>query len=152
MAAPTSINTLLSIHSDSRLEQLVKHSQKIQQLSALIKDYLPPPISNHCYVSNIRNNILYLCTDSPVWTMKTHYLTGNLLMHLRKKQGMHHLVTVQVRTRPGRFQKQEIKTPRKPISKNTATLISSIAKYSCHPKLKKALHNLVLHSKRHNIT
>ena len=57
--------------------------EQLQQLQQAISNLLPPTIGNYCKVANLRNGVLVLTTNSPVWKHQLNFLKMDLLEQLR---------------------------------------------------------------------
>ncbi len=144
--------------------KFVVQAKKLTQYTQLLYNILPIECRNHVEVANVRQQILMLITDSPVWTTRLRQLSPQILQYIRensskleigsknsssnKAQIIHH---IQISTRyhannanEQRFSaKKHWHTPQ--ISKKTAELLSQSANSINDPKLKTALLKIASH-------
>ncbi|MGD0465128.1 MAG: DUF721 domain-containing protein [Gammaproteobacteria bacterium] len=76
-----SINALLQ--NSPTITNIRNKLQQLQQLNKIVAKLLPPTISCHCSVANLRDGILILTTTSPVWNHQINFLKMDLLDKLR---------------------------------------------------------------------
>ncbi len=57
--------------------------QQLQQLNKAVANLLPPTIASNCSVANLRDGLLVLTTNSPVWRHQINFLKMDLLDQLR---------------------------------------------------------------------
>ena len=57
--------------------------QQLQQLNKAVTNLLPPTIASNCSVANLRDGLLVLTTNSPVWRHQINFLKMDLLDQLR---------------------------------------------------------------------
>lgn len=144
--------------------KFVIQARKLRQFTQLLRNILPAECRNHVEVANIRQQILMLITDSPVWTTRLRQLSPQILQYIRensskfdpastdsssKAQIIHH---IQISTRYHKNNANEQQSPSKKqqhtpqISKKTAELISQSANSINDLKLKKALLKIASHA------
>jgi len=75
------INTLLQ--TSPVISDFCVKLEQLQQLQQAISNLLPPTIANYCKVANLRNSVLVLTTNSPVWKHQLNFLKMDLLEQLR---------------------------------------------------------------------
>ncbi|SJN55828.1 hypothetical protein VR7878_01464 [Vibrio ruber DSM 16370] len=140
---PTATNELIS---HSKLKEIQKHAESINQLSQIILPLLPKGTQPYVRVANLRRNNLVLEVASAAIKMKLDYERLQILNHLRN-QGFAHLVSLEVVINPSIYRTDssanEDKTPKNPriISSQTADLLKCIADHAS-PKVKKRLENI----------
>lgn len=64
----------------SVLHQLWEKNQQVQQINQTLTDMLPPPLSKHCRVINLREQTAVIYTDSAVWATRLRYLIPEVLL------------------------------------------------------------------------
>lgn len=69
-------------NSSNNLGELLRHVQRLQRLTALLRDALPAPLKDHCCVANLRDGILILHADTPVWAHQLRYHLPQVLQHV----------------------------------------------------------------------
>lgn len=144
--------------------KFVLQAKKLTQFTQLLHNILPVECRNHVEVANIRQQILMLITDSPVWTTRLRQLSPQILQYIRensskidaisndnhsnKKQVIHH-IQISTRYHTKNANEQQISsnkhrhTPH--ISKKTAELLSQSANSINDLKLKTALLKIASH-------
>ena len=129
--------------------KFVNQAKKLTQITQMLHNILPIECRNHVQVANIRQQILMLITDSPVWTTRLRQLSPQILQYIRdnsskfdacfndadnnRNQIIHH---IQISTRyhttnANEKQSSTKKNQHKPeISNKTAELLSQSANTS----------------------
>lgn len=137
--------------------KLVKQAKILAQYTQLLRNVLPIECHNHVEVANIRQQILMLITDSPVWTTRLRQLSPMILQYFNENRTaetatlIHH---IQISTR---YQKKN--TPEKAsatasrrqkpvISSKSAGLLAQSAEIIEHKELKDSLLKLASHGNR----
>ena len=96
MNQPLKINKLLGA---GVLAGLLARSRELRKMDVLLAELLPAPLNAHCRILSIKNTILVLAADSPVWAARLRFqapqLVQQLTQHLSGKRR-----TIQVRVRP----------------------------------------------------
>ena len=101
-----------SFHSNLD-QRLIKQARRLDRLTLLLRQHLPPECDGHYHVANIRNRTLVIITDSPVWTTRLRQLSPIILDTLAQSftgQFQH----VQVNSR---INYQHPQQPQKPLVK-----------------------------------
>lgn len=141
-------------------------ARKLREFEKLLKNVIPVECRDHVQVANIRQNILMLITDSPVWTTRLRQLSPQILQHIHenssklfdcaiqnassKPQMIHH---IQIRTRyhtANTYEQQPASSEQREtpgISKKTADLLTQSANSIDDLKLKTALLKVASHCK-----
>ena len=144
--------------------EFIVQAKKLTQYTQLLHNILPIECRNHVEVANIRQQILMLITDSPVWTTRLRQLSPQILQYIRensskfdtgskntatnKAQIIHHIqISTRYHTKNTKEQQlSSIKHRHKPqISKKTAELLSQSANSINDLKLKTALLKIASH-------
>ncbi|MDM8557642.1 DUF721 domain-containing protein [Candidatus Marithioploca araucensis] len=89
MARPTGI-----------LCRLLQHCQTIKQLNKIFRISLSAPLSQHCYVANLRDKTLVIHTDTSLWATRLRYMIPELLCKWQQDMSMPTIDQVEVRVRP----------------------------------------------------
>jgi len=76
-----SINALLQ--NSPTITNIRNKLQQLKQLNKIVTKLLPPALSCHATVANLRDGILILTTTSPVWNHQINFLKMDLLDKLR---------------------------------------------------------------------
>ena len=96
MKQPLKINKLLGA---GVLAGLLARSRELGKMDILLAALLPAPLNSHCRVLSIRNSILVLAADSPVWAARLRFqapqLAKQIGQHLSGKS-----CKIHVRVRP----------------------------------------------------
>jgi len=144
--------------------KFVIQAKKLNQFTQLLHKILPVECRNHVEVANIRQKILMLITDSPVWTTRLRQLSPQILQYINensskfdaatedcsssKSQIIHH-VQISTRYHSPNTGEQRLSSNRQrhtpKISKKTAELLANSAESINDPKLKKALLKIANH-------
>ena len=147
----------------------IVQAKKLTQYTQLLHNILPIECRNHVEVANIRQQILMLITDSPVWTTRLRQLSPQILQYIRensskfdtssndgcandnrcnKAQIIHHIqISTRYHTKNANQQRFESKKHRQrpQISNKTAELLSQSANSINDLKLKTALLKIAAH-------
>ncbi len=78
---------------------ILKHSQSIQKIDEIFRASLPCPLEQHCYVANLRDKILIIHTDSPLWATRLRYLTPEILRNWHNNPTMPIIERLKIRIR-----------------------------------------------------
>ena len=92
---PLKINKLLGKSDFSRL---LSRARALGELNAVLQDLLPTPLNEHCRIVNLRDGVLYLSADSPVWAARLRFHGAQLVKQLARDHTVR-LRTVRVRVR-----------------------------------------------------
>lgn len=83
-----------------RLCHLSQHSRQLEMLDNLVKDSLPAPLNQHCYVANLREKILVVHTDSSLWATRLRYMIPFLVLKWQQDVSMPTIEQIDVKVRP----------------------------------------------------
>jgi hypothetical protein len=96
MNQPLKINKLFD---SGRLAELHARASDLRKMDILLAELLPAPLNAHCRILSIRNTVMALAADSPVWAARLRFqspqLVKQLARHLSAKR-----YTIHVRVRP----------------------------------------------------
>ena len=111
-------------------------------LDSIIQDLLPSPLKEHCRVLSVRDTVLVLAADSPVWAARLRFHSPRLVKQLVNNKTVK-LRTVQVRVRPADIPPESVKRPVKPVlSEDSSIALEQAARGVRDPELKAALFRL----------
>jgi len=146
MNQPLKINKLLGT---GRLADLLARSRELRKMDTLLTELLPAPLNAHCRLLSIRNTILVLAAESPVWAARLRFhapqLGRQLAEHLSAKR-----CTIHVRVRPPEtaLPPQSHKPVTRPGRQGVAAL-QQAAQTVSDPELKTALLRLANRDRGH---
>ena len=152
--APKTIDDLMAGMSNKFTSYLDK-SQKLSHFQDLLEQSLSAPMAKKCRVSNYRDAILVIETDSAAVAMRLNYMKMSIMSDLRKN-GLPELSQIKVQTNPQAFANRSTPLSQKEnnsqkknlvLSENTANSLLEVAK-SAPPSLKEKLERLARHSKK----
>jgi hypothetical protein len=134
----------------SRIDQsLLKRTDELRRLTALLRSELPPECDGHYHVANIRDRALVIMTDSPVWTTRLRQL-GPRIVTILQNNGRKNLLHIQVFSRPAQATitrtPDRAKTTPRQISPRSSKLLSQAASSIEDSKLRDALQKLARHT------
>ena len=147
----------INIHLDSKL---TAQTRKLEQMTLILKNKLPPECDGHYHVASIRNDTVIIITDSPVWTTRLRQLGPLILQALIDsladlqpnstqpnsiQQRLHHVrVVSRYGPVPDHHQPTAVK---RTISQQSCQQITQTASYISDEKLKNALLKISRHGK-----
>jgi hypothetical protein len=145
MNQPLKINKLLG---SGILASLLARSRELRRLDILLAELLPAPLNAHCRILSIRNSILVLAADSPVWAARLRFHAPQLEKHLAE-----HLAgkrqTIHVRVRPPETDlPPEPHKPVIPLGRQGKSALHQVAQSVSDPELKTALLRLANRDRR----
>ena len=131
------------LQSSDVLCRFTQQLQTIENLNQMVKQCLPEPLNEHCWVANIKNNILTLATTSPSWKHQLHYQKTELLSKLRNLDDWRGISSIHLIVQPESLPPPPIlKTiPPKLNDANRETILT-IAEMIDNSRLKNALKRL----------
>ncbi len=136
MKQPLKINKLLGT---GRIAGLLAHSRELGKMDILLAELLPVPLNTHCHVLSIRNSVLVMAADSPVWAARLRFHAPQLAKQLAQRLSAKRC-TIHVCVRP-----PEIPQPPRPHTaatrpgKQGVTALQQAAQGVSDPELKTAL-------------
>ena len=145
MKQPLKINKLLGT---GRLAGLLACSSELRKMDILLTELLPAPLNEHCHILSIRNSVLVMAADSPVWAARLRFhapqLVKQLLLRLPAKR-----CTIQVRVRPPEIPPVPLQhVVNRPGAQGIAAL-QQVAQTVSDPELKTALLRLANRGRSH---
>jgi hypothetical protein len=136
MKNPLRINKLLKSGAQSRL---LARARLLAQLDAQVQALLAPPLQQHCRVLALREPVLVLAADSPVWAARLRFHAPHLVRQISLPQSMR-LRSIRVRVRPP--EPSATTTPRRPaprLGQRGAAAMQQAAENISDPELKTSL-------------
>jgi len=138
----------INIHLDSKL---TAQTRKLEHLTLILKNNLPPECDGHYHVASIRNDTVIIVTDSPVWTTRLRQLGPLILQALANSAAdsvRQRLLHVRVISRHGpSLNQRQPAVVKRTISQQSCRQIAQTASYISDKKLKNALLKISRHSK-----
>lgn len=152
--APKTLDDLMAGMSN-KLSSYAGKSQKLAHFQALFEQSISVPMAKKCRVSNYRDAIMVIETDSAAVAMRLNYMKMSILSDLRKN-GLPELSQIKVQTNPQAFTNRTTPSSQKEnnsqkkdlvLSEDTANSLLEVAK-SAPPSLREKLEKLAKHSKK----
>jgi len=130
------INKLLG---SGPLAGLLARSRDLRKMGTLLAELLPEPLNAHCRILSIRNTVLVLAADSPVWAARLRFHAPQLEKQLAqytpvKRHAIHVCVRPAETALPPR--------PHKPVNRpgrQAITALQQAAQNVSDPELRTAL-------------
>jgi hypothetical protein len=146
MKQPLKINKLLGT---GPLADLLAHSRDLGKMNILLAELLPAPLNTHCHVLSIRNSVLVMAADSPVWAARLRFHAPQLAKQLTERLSAKRC-TIHVRVRPPEIPlpPQPHKVVMRPGRQGVAALQQAAQSIS-DPGLKTALLRLANRGSKH---
>ncbi|HEY5701898.1 MAG TPA: DUF721 domain-containing protein [Gammaproteobacteria bacterium] len=135
---PTTFNSVNSIleNDKSALADLLQHIRRLQALDRELSTCLGQPLSGHCCIANITDDMLVLHADTSAWAAKIRYLTPNILEHIRRECQLPSLKSVRIRVLPKQSEPQKQKSPVPGITARTSSFLEQAAVSTSDPELR----------------
>ena len=135
MKQPLKINKLLGA---GRLAGLLANSRDLEKMDILLAELLPAPLNTHCHLLSIRNSVLVMAADSPVWAARLRFHAPQLVKQLLPSLAANRC-TIHVRVRPPEIPPVPLRhVVNRPGVQGTAALQQAAQSVS-DPELKTAL-------------
>ncbi len=141
---PTNPGHLLR-QSSGHVSTLIHRARHLEQLTTELQNYIRPPLSQHCAVTNFNTETLVLHTDSPVWATQLRYRSPDILKYMQGQRGLETLRTVRIRVLLPDSGPRNRRSQRMAISPATAKLLRDVAASIPDPVLRSALLRLSRH-------
>jgi len=123
----------------SEISRLLSRARALGELDALVHELIPSPLNAHCRVLAVRDDILVVAADSPVWAARLRYQSSLLVKQLSGISSVK-LRTVQVRVRASEQSTDCRITPiRQPVSARNSMALKQAARSVTDAGLKAAL-------------
>ncbi len=95
MSLPRSLQEVLKgVQGLAGLLGAARQNERYQQL---VNNRLSAPLKEHCQVATLRDGVLVLLADSPVWAARLRFEAPALLKQLEAEPALCGLKTIQVR-------------------------------------------------------
>lgn len=137
MITPLRISKLLKSGAQSRL---LARARLLVELDAQLQTLLAAPLQQHCRVLALREPVLVLAADSPVWAARLRFHAPQLVRQFSLPRSMQ-LRSIRVRVRPPEVDATTA-PPRKPVGccgHRGAVAIQRAAENISDPELKTSL-------------
>ena len=79
MKQPLKINKLLGT---GHLAGLLSRSSDLKKMGLLLAELLPAPLNTHCHLLTVRNTVVVMAADSPVWAARLRFHAPQLVKQL----------------------------------------------------------------------
>jgi hypothetical protein len=136
MKQPLKINKLLG---KGRLSSLLSRSRDLMETGTLLAELLPAPLNAHCRLLSIRNTVLVLAADSPVWAARLRFHAPQLEKMLTQRLAANrYTINVCVRPPETALERQPHKPVKRP-GRQGITALQQAAQIVSDPELKTAL-------------
>jgi hypothetical protein len=136
--SPKSLAQLLQQRSD-HLSMLLSQVRLLRQITTVIRNVLPEPLSLHCHAANIDGDTIIIGCDSPTWAAKLRYQLPHVLNRLRDHRNLPAFRQIRLRVQPLDVVEAHTENRRLSMPEHTAALITSVAHNTTDPELKAAL-------------
>ncbi len=141
---PTDLGHLLG-RSSGHIRALVHRARHLQQLTTKLQNYIKPPLSHHCAVTNINNEVLILHADSPVWAARLRYRIPDIQKYMQDQCGLKTLHSIRIRVLLPECGSRNQNARRMKITPDTARLLRKVAASVPDPMLRSVLLRLSRH-------
>lgn len=133
------------INPESTLRYLASHSQKVEQLQKLVREYLEPQLYEHCRVANFRRGCMVIEVNNAAWATKLRLVQMDLCTKIRVEGKFYQLSSIKISVQPTmqntNLRKKKRKRHFQPSAKVTAAIKEQAADCT-HPSLSNALEKL----------
>ena len=127
---------------------ILAHARKLERLTMLLRNELPPECDGHYHAAAIHDNTLVIVTDSPVWTTRLRQL-GPKILQLLKNKTPRSLQHVRIISRQGpAVSNHEPPVIKRELSQTSSQHIAQTASYIEDKPLKKALLKISRHGQK----
>lgn len=99
------------LSTSAQLNSLVDKTLYLKKLEQSLTALLPPLLTPHCSVANVRQDQLILHVDAASWGMQLRYLTKDLLNQLRQEKSFAQISAIKYKIRPRQQPQPTITTP-----------------------------------------
>ncbi len=129
--------------------QLLAKARRLDHLTLLLRQNLPPECDGHYHVANIKNRTVFIITDSPVWTTRLRQLAPVIVTLLTDNdvsnvQHVHVSSRIHYKTAPP----PKPKLVKRKLSDASAELINQSSTYITDSRLKEALLKLASRNRK----
>jgi hypothetical protein len=126
----------------TEISRLLSRARALRELDERVHELIPAPLNDHCRILSLRDDILTLAADSPVWAARLRFHTTQLVKQLSDDQTVN-LRTVRVCVRPQeRSAVTRSASGKSLISKKNSHTLKQGARKVTDPELKAALERL----------
>lgn len=128
--------------------RILAQARKLEKLTMLLRNALPPECDGHYHVAAIHNDTLVIVTDSPVWTTRCRQL-GPLILQTLKNKVPPILQHVRIISRHGPVvSTHEPAVVKHELSQQSSQHIAQTAAYIKDKPLKEALLKISRHGQK----
>lgn len=129
-------------HRSDHLRVLLNQVRLLNQITTVIRNALPEPLSIHCQAANVEDNALVIGCDSPIWAAKLRYQLPQVLRLVNEHPDLPAFSQIRVRVQPCNKGITQPLHRRLIMPKHIGALITSVADCIDDPKLSAALRRL----------
>ena len=129
-----------------QLSPLLDHVRLLRHLSAVLREVLTGPMTEHCRAANLDGTTLVISADSPAWATKLRYQLSSLLAQLQAREDLPPIERLRVRIQPADQARPAPVARRQILSPEAAEVIAHVADNTTDPKLQAALRRLARHA------
>ncbi|MDP3561959.1 MAG: DUF721 domain-containing protein [Legionellaceae bacterium] len=79
-----------------KLTQICLQATQLKKISAIVFDYMPENLHNHCRVASFQNGCLLLTTNDAVWASQLRYIIPELRDKLRSEAKLYQLASIKI--------------------------------------------------------
>jgi hypothetical protein len=95
------LNTIASLlKKDSATGALVKKALALSELNTLLKQHLPAKFAEHITLSTIKDQTIFLQSDSAAWAAQLRYITPEFVESLNTVEEFQNILNIQVKVSP----------------------------------------------------
>jgi hypothetical protein len=125
---------------------IASHLAQLQKINRVLYEIIPIEFLGHVQVSgNPQNGIIHIYADSPAWGAKLRFYQSSIATGLTTRTGLNiKSVLISVHPQTGDRKTHSLKRPA--LSTKSAQLLTSLAKNTEDPELKRALSALAKHT------
>lgn len=121
------------------LGYLIEHGKRLDRLSRIVRELLPPALGPHCRLANVTQQSLIMHVDSPVWASRLRYYCPQLLADLCRRADFGHLNDVRIKTVPPEYLQVTGQPPGRRLSGTAAGQLRTAALLTPYVPLRNAL-------------
>lgn len=129
---------------------LIEHCKRLERMSRLLLDRLPPSFAPHCRVAGIVRQTLVLHADSPAWASKLRYYCPRLPADLCQQPDFGQLNDIRIKVVPPEIvqaSRQPRQAPRRSLPPTAARLLREVAAATPNAPLREAMLRLATREK-----
>lgn len=81
---------------NKKFSKICKQAQNLNELTAIVKHYLPEFLHLHCRVTSFQNGCLILVTSNAAWASQLRYVLPDLRDQLRAEEKWYQLTSIKI--------------------------------------------------------